>query len=259
MKLNAFSWALPTLACVVLAAFAAPARADYVIEGRGFGHGVGMAQYGAKGYASETRHTYRWILGRYFPGTARTTRPSARMLVRLKQATAVRLTRATLARDARGRRVSLLSTHVYRSVPWSTDGLTVSDHTTGRIRAHLHAPVRFTGPSPLRVIGAAENGVTDGRYRGAIVLHRAAAQVLVVDDAGLEDYLKGVVPAEMPAAWPAEALRSQAVVARSYALTAAGRASRSTSTPTCVRRSTAAWRPRIRGQRMLCSPPARSC
>ena len=43
--------------------------------------------------------------------------------------------------------------------------------------------------------------------------------MLVVDDASLEDYVQGVVPAEMPASWPAEALRSQAVVARSYALT----------------------------------------
>jgi SpoIID/LytB domain protein len=35
---------------------------------------------------------------------------------------------------------------------------------------------------------------------------------------GLEDYLKGVVPAEMPSSWHAEALKSQAVAARSYAL-----------------------------------------
>ncbi|MBI2862074.1 MAG: SpoIID/LytB domain-containing protein, partial [Chloroflexi bacterium] len=34
-----------------------------------------------------------------------------------------------------------------------------------------------------------------------------------------EDYLKGVVPAEMPASWPAEALKAQAVAARSYAVT----------------------------------------
>ena len=35
---------------------------------------------------------------------------------------------------------------------------------------------------------------------------------------GLEPYLWGVVPDEMPDEWPAEALRAQAVVARSYAL-----------------------------------------
>jgi stage II sporulation protein D len=79
--------------------------------------------------------------------------------------------------------------------------------------------VRITGPAPMRVVGKAESGVENGRYRGAIVLHRAAALVLVVDNARLESYLRGVVPAEMPAGWPAQALRAQSVVARSYALT----------------------------------------
>ena len=64
-------------ACVVVLVVlvAAPvARADYRIAGHGYGHGVGLAQYGAMGYAKETRHTYRWILSRYFPGTTRATR-----------------------------------------------------------------------------------------------------------------------------------------------------------------------------------------
>ncbi len=42
--------------------------------------------------------------------------------------------------------------------------------------------------------------------------------VQVIDTVGLESYLKGVVPAEMPSAWPPEALKAQAVAARSYAL-----------------------------------------
>jgi SpoIID/LytB domain protein len=42
--------------------------------------------------------------------------------------------------------------------------------------------------------------------------------VQVIDTVGLEPYLKGVVPAEMPSAWPPEALKAQAVAARSYAL-----------------------------------------
>src|SRR5437762_2695567 len=39
------------------------------------------------------------------------------------------------------------------------------------------------------------------------------------NDLGLEPYLWGVVPSEMPDTWPAEALKAQAVVARTYALT----------------------------------------
>ena len=55
-----------------------------------------------------------------------------------------------------------------------------------------------------------------GEYRGALELRRAAAGVGAVNDVSLEDYLKGI--AEMPAGWPAEALRAQAIAARTYAL-----------------------------------------
>jgi stage II sporulation protein D len=207
-------------AVVLVVLVAAPAaRADYRITGHGFGHGVGLSQYGVMGYAKETRHTYRWILSRYFPGTTRATAPKARMRVLLREVGTARVGLATLMRGADGRRVTLSRTHSYRFEPWGTDGLEVTDRTTGRTRAHMHAPLRLTGTAPLRVLGVADNGVKDGRYRGAIVLRRDAAQVLIVDDADLEDYLRGVVPAEMPPTWPAEALRSQAVAARSYALT----------------------------------------
>ncbi len=41
----------------------------YVFDGRGFGHGVGMSQYGARGQARAGR-SYREILGYYFQGTS---------------------------------------------------------------------------------------------------------------------------------------------------------------------------------------------
>ena len=43
-------------------------------------------------------------------------------------------------------------------------------------------------------------------------------RLAVVNRLGLEAYLQGVVPGEMPSDWPAEALKAQAVAARSYAL-----------------------------------------
>ena len=58
----------------------------------------------------------------------------------------------------------------------------------------------------------------DGFYRGALRLHRDGGAIAVVNDASLEHYLYGVVAAEMPSSWAAEALKAQAVVARSYAL-----------------------------------------
>jgi stage II sporulation protein D len=66
--------------------------------------------------------------------------------------------------------------------------------------------------------GPAENGVRDGTYHGRMVFERDGGAVLAINYVGLEHYLYGVVAAEMPATWPTEALRAQAIIARSYAL-----------------------------------------
>ena len=75
-----------------------------------------------------------------------------------------------------------------------------------------------TGGANTTVRGTADNGLSNGVYRGRIVLSRDGRSILVVNSVGVEQYLYGVVPSEMPASWPAEALKAQAVVARSYAL-----------------------------------------
>lgn len=60
------------------------------------------------------------------------------------------------------------------------------------------------------------NGV---RYRGEVEVRPAGSGTLtVVNVLPLEQYLYGVVPREMPAEWPVEALKAQAVAARTYAL-----------------------------------------
>lgn len=56
-------------------------------------------------------------------------------------------------------------------------------------------------------------------YSGDIVLRQSPAGLMtVINYVGLDDYVKGVVPYEVSASWPAEALKAQAVCARSYAL-----------------------------------------
>ncbi|MBI2297853.1 MAG: SpoIID/LytB domain-containing protein [Armatimonadetes bacterium] len=56
------------------------------------------------------------------------------------------------------------------------------------------------------------------RYRGALLLFASAGCLTVVNHVALEDYLRGVVPAEMDPAAGAAALRAQAIAARSFAL-----------------------------------------
>lgn len=55
-------------------------------------------------------------------------------------------------------------------------------------------------------------------YRGGMEVFRGAEGLTLVNELPLEEYLYGVVPAEMPASWPEEALKAQAVAARNYAL-----------------------------------------
>ena len=59
----------------------------------------------------------------------------------------------------------------------------------------------------------------DGKsYHGAVCLKMDAQGITVINEVSLEEYLYGVVAAEMSPAWPAEALKAQAVAARTFAL-----------------------------------------
>ncbi|RDU37963.1 sporulation protein SpoIID [Neobacillus piezotolerans] len=61
------------------------------------------------------------------------------------------------------------------------------------------------------------NNDTKKIYRGSFFLKPNGSKVEVLNTLGMEDYLKGVVPSEMPASWHKEALKAQAIVARTYA------------------------------------------
>lgn len=54
-------------------------------------------------------------------------------------------------------------------------------------------------------------------YRGTLEIFRTPKDVLVINHLSLEDYLLSVVPSEMPPTWQLEALKAQAVAARTYA------------------------------------------
>lgn len=60
-------------------------------------------------------------------------------------------------------------------------------------------------------------------YRGSLLLQMHSAGITVINEVSLEAYLYGVIPKEMPAEWPAEALKAQAVAARTFALYQRGR------------------------------------
>ena len=77
----------------------------------------------------------------------------------------------------------------------------------------------FNGVNPQ--ISSLDGNITVGArsYRGIIEIVKSSSNKLTaVNVLGLDEYLYGVVPSEMPSSWHAEALKAQAVASRSYAL-----------------------------------------
>jgi SpoIID/LytB domain protein len=200
----------PVLA-LALAVPAAPA-ATLIIRGAGYGHGVGMSQQGALGMAQHG-YGYAAILAHYFTGTALGVLPP-RSQVRVLLQGNVGQSSFTGADSVNGRRLRHGQTY---TVTLAGGGRVVLRLSGG---AALAAPVlRVTAHGPLRLQGAADNGLSGGLYRGALEFRPGVQGGLdVMDVVGVDDYARGVIAAEMAADWPAAALQAQAVASRSYAM-----------------------------------------
>ena len=74
---------------------------------------------------------------------------------------------------------------------------------------------RFSFPLPIRITSAGLLKFKDRTYRGSFLITQKAGLLNAVD---VEYYLCGVLPAEVGASWPDEALRAQAITARTYVL-----------------------------------------
>ncbi len=75
-------------------------------------------------------------------------------------------------------------------------------------------PEALTGKLTLENVGRSQ-GVPS--YRGTLELLSTEDGIIVINEVLLEEYLYSVVPSEMPSRYPGEALKAQAVCARTYA------------------------------------------
>jgi SpoIID/LytB domain protein len=206
------------------------------ITGHGWGHGRGMGQYGAYGYANQG-WTSAQILDHYYGGTtagpAPTGGPVNPDLIRVELRTVRGLpTAVSLATGAISLR-SMDHTELARfgagtvRLRRTADGFQVDTASscagpwTPQPAVKGHATVRFVADTPatgldglLAVCGVS----TRTWYKGEIRAVNQGGASYTVNTVPLEEYLRGVVPNEMPASWPAPALQAQAVAARSYAL-----------------------------------------
>ncbi|HWH94563.1 MAG TPA: SpoIID/LytB domain-containing protein [Baekduia sp.] len=207
------------IACVALIALiAAPgahAAGRLVVKGHGFGHGIGMSQYGALGFAQHGTG-YKDILGHYYEQTSVASlgdAPDVRVLLQSGRRAVV----SGVVAGA-GRKLHATSTYAVRN---AGGGRLALYSASGRRLGTSTSPLRLAAAKgdAFTLRGPAANGTRDGRYRGALEVRASGSGVQAIDAVGLEDYVRGVVSAESPATWPAEALKAQAVAARTYAVT----------------------------------------
>ena len=197
-----FALTLPLVA-LTLAAGPAQGATTFTIRGAGFGHGVGMSQYGAYGFAQHG-WTHEQILAHYYTGTALGQAPANTVVrVLLQSGGSPTFTGVT---NAGGRTLNASSTYRAATAPGGRVALLSS---SGRRLGTYAAPLRVTtAGAPFRVVG----GANAGAYRGWLELRPGTlGGVVTVDAVGLEQYVAGVIGGEMPSSWDLEALEVQAV------------------------------------------------
>ena len=198
--------------------------------GRGYGHGVGLSQYGAYGRALDGQLAAQ-IVGHYYKGTVLGTTTNSQVRVLVLSAFAATATNPVL---------------VYgRGGSWSIDGVsatfpadaklkfipTVSGTTTTwkvTVTSAAGTTLYSQGsPSSIRIrpgTGATielwSKPSAYDQFRGVIRLigqTNGTSTVNGINELPLESYLRGVVPSEVSSTWPIEAIKAQAIAARSYA------------------------------------------
>lgn len=217
----------------------APVPASYVFSGGGWGHGVGMSQYGALGMAKEG-YSAAQILQHYYSGTTvAAAADSAPIRVNIGHRWSVVRFRAAALADGGGTLEYRLpgQAPVVVSPPAVVSVLSRKGRVLVRVAATKGKPVgvgsapiveiRWAGTTDPGTAGAAATALdvagpgqtfsAQRRYRyGSVDIATVSGFLEVVNRVPVSEYLYGI--SEVPASWPAPALQAQAIAARSYAL-----------------------------------------
>lgn len=199
---------LATIVAGLALAPAAAASVSWLVKGHGFGHGVGMSQYGAYGYATHGKD-YRFILGHYYSGTS------------VGQVDGVRIVRVLLDISGGDAGFSGATSACGQALDPSRSYEAHRAGSSVKLRSSAGAPMADCGHK-LRAAGKGRVAIAGiGAYRGALEVvptDSDASALNVINALPVDQYVKGVIPNESPPSWPAAALEAQAVAARSFAL-----------------------------------------
>lgn len=203
-----------------------PKNGSFTVTGAGFGHGWGMSQYGAYGAATKGL-TWQQILAFYYPGTTRSQLKAGATIkvwitadndsnLTVLPATGLKVT------DSAGKALSLPTGSAYMRwrVTRSGSGFALASRNgDGAWKAYSHSLGTGTWriSSTAKIVKVILPSGAVREYRGTASLIKYGTSARTVNNATMEDYVKGVVPAEMPTSWSPHAIRTQAVAARTYA------------------------------------------
>lgn len=210
---------------------ASAAADDVVLVGHGYGHGRGMGQYGAYGYVVDHGWKYTTVLNHFYRGTSMGAVGDPVVRVRLTSIEPRTDTWVTSAVDFRvgGYRVAAKSA---ARLVWSTArgawrlqtkyaGCSSSPTAWETGAKTDTAELRTSGSTARDTLVVCRNNIG---YAGTFRWVRDGGSTVLVNSVRMQAYLRGVVPRESPASWGnarggwgMEALKAQAVVARSYA------------------------------------------
>ncbi|MBC7266083.1 MAG: cell wall-binding repeat-containing protein [Coriobacteriia bacterium] len=207
---------------------------DFTIHGGGWGHGIGLSQYGSQGFALHG-YSYDAIIKHYFRGVSiekASTAVQAR--VNLDKSSASRTSWTVRSVDATmtvydGSASVKLPRNTYYTFANSASGVVIKKYDTGSVVATFtgssvkadpdgEALFEVKDPSGPPLNSSYPSGYPYVRWRGRFEVTRdGTSKLFAWNLVALEQYLYGVVPRESPASWKQEALKAQAVAARSYA------------------------------------------
>ena len=199
-----------------------------VVTYRGNGHGHGLSQYGAYGAALAGLTTWK-VLAHYYPGTAvATVGGSLRVKLSGTGSTLTVYPAANLHVTGISAALPTAGIARYRLVADAGSTITLQRLTTAEgatwttVKTKLANNTQFTRPNRAQ-IRVARTDRTSTYYLGYLRAVRlsakgASAGLATVNIVGLNSYVAGVVPREMPASWSIPATSAQAVAARSYAV-----------------------------------------
>jgi SpoIID/LytB domain protein len=199
-----------------------------VLSGHGFGHGHGMSQYGAQGAAKQGL-TYKQIIDFYYPSTT-----WSQVTGKVRVLISADTTSDVVVAAVPGLRLTDIGAAKTYTLPtpkgvkrWritvGAGNRSVVDYLTGSWhrwkpggRAALVGDGQFGAPTPMTLFTPAGVRSYRGSLRSASPIKGGKARD-TVNVLSMDDYVRGVIPREMPASWRPEAVKAQAVAARTYA------------------------------------------